>query len=101
MTQMVPVHKFTVHRCPVKYLYDHDEQAPSRTEWEAQKAGWEDGLAAHLAELSRSAKLGPVIVLDSGRAVIVGELDGFIGIEVEVPQIAVPVGMKMPAGNRR
>jgi hypothetical protein len=63
-----------------------------------------EDLADLMTELSHQAKLGPVISVAEGYAIIVGELQGFIGMEVSSPLIA-PVNVGLPAppapGNKR
>ncbi len=97
MAQMVPVHRFKVWRSPLAWDYHTSRETdPKLQERIALKEKWQSDLAAHLEDLSLSAKLGPVIVLESGHVVIVGELEGFIGIEVNAPQILGAPGMKLP-----
>lgn len=93
MQQMVAYHKFSVISPP---------SPGDESSLEAAREKWANDLAGRLTELSREAKLG--IVLTVGDTVIVGELAGYIGMEIDVPQLAVPVGMKLPGqpgGNRR
>jgi len=79
---MVPVHRFQVWR-----LVSASEKSPDLH-------GTPQELAEHLTELSHQAKLGPIVRL--GGAVLIGVLDGFIGIDIDAPQILAAVGARLP-----
>ncbi len=85
--QMVPIHKFKAYRL----------RSRAATAGTAQDTITAEDLAEMLTILSGEAKLGPVVnVTGSGDpAVIVGELQGFVGIEIGAGLVA-PVGMSIP-----
>ena len=99
-TQIVMVHTFKAYRLR------SPGKGPAGAPEDPNRVTAED-LADLLTELSHQGKLGPIVNVIGDRAIIVGELTGMVGMNIEAT-IESAAGARLPpppgakaAGNRR